>query len=209
MSVRPTLLQDINRTTAQQHQANVGIGTYNRFSALSGAGPQRGHVLSVGKRQLENQGEPDGHAQKAPKLDSNLVFDQLKEQDTILAEVETTIAEIEKSNVETPDLSLNMIIRVLKLLGKSQKNLTSAVTDNCELATTAATAINTGTKQVGQKKNSVAPGPPPPSEEELKVKKVKAALREAEKKTVLFNLNLGKNPAMNISVMLRKSLMIF
>jgi hypothetical protein len=158
----------------------------------------------VGKRQLENQGEPDGNAQKAPKLDSNLVFDQLKEQDTILAEVETTIAEIEKSNVENPDLRLNMIIRVLKLLGKSQKNLTSAVTDNCKLAATTATAITNGTKQVGLKKNAPAPGPPPPSEEEQKTKKVKAALREAEKKTVLFNLNLGKNPAMNKETLSRK-----
>jgi hypothetical protein len=92
----------------------------------------------------------------------------------------------------------------LKLLGKSQKNLTSAVTDNCKLAATTATAITNGTKQVGLKKNAPAPGPPPPSEEEQKTKKVKAALREAEKKTVLFNLNLGKNPAMNKETLSRK-----
>jgi hypothetical protein len=42
------------------------------------------------------------------------------------------------------------------------------------------------------------------SEEEIKVKKVKAVLREAEKKTVLFNLNLGKNPAMNKDTLSRK-----
>jgi hypothetical protein len=42
------------------------------------------------------------------------------------------------------------------------------------------------------------------SAEETKTKKLKAVLREAEKKTVLFNLDLGKNPAMNKDTLSRK-----
>jgi hypothetical protein len=155
MSVRPTLLRDIKLSAAQQHQAKVGIGTYNRYSPLT----PRGRILSSGKRQLEIQGEDDGNANKAPKLDSNLVFDQLKEQDSIIAEVESTIAEIEKSNIENPDSRLNAVIKVLKLLGKSQKNLTSAVTDNCKLAATKTPVTYAAHSLPGQKK---ANSPPPP-----------------------------------------------
>jgi hypothetical protein len=174
MSVKPTLLRDIKRTAAQQHQANIGTGTYNRFSALT----PRGRIFSTGKRQLEAQGEYE-NLSKAPKLDANLVFGQLKEQDTIIAEVESTIAEIENSNTENPDPRLAAVVKVLKLLGKSQKNLTSAVTDCCKLSPPASTS-----------KPAPAPGPsqakkaeiPPLSEEEVAKKKVKQVLRDAEKK---------------------------
>jgi hypothetical protein len=97
-----------------------------------------------------------------------------------------------------------MVIKVLKLLGKSQKNLTSAVTDNCKLAATTAAAIPIGASLAGQKKPPNNSSPPPPSVEEVKTKKVKTALREAEKKTVIFNLNLGKHPAMNKETLSRK-----
>jgi hypothetical protein len=197
MSVKPTLLRDIKRSAAQQHQANIGTGTYNRFSALS----PRGRTFSTGKRQLEQQGEPEFSFRKAPKLDTNLVFSQLKENDAILEEVDTAISEMEKSNTENPDPRLTVVIKVLKLLGKSQKNLTSAVTDSCKIAPPVSTP---------KPATALAPAPakkpenPPLSEEELKQKKVKQVLREAEKKTVLFNLDLGKNPAMNKKTLSRK-----
>jgi hypothetical protein len=194
MSVKPTLLKEIRRTAYQQHQANVGTGSYNRFDALT----PRGRTFSVGKRQLEQAGEDPVSARKAPRLDSNLVFNQLKEQDSILEEVEKGIEEIEKSNTENPDPRLNMVIRILKLLGKSQKNLTSAVTDSCKIAP--ALAPPQRVVPAPQKK----PAPPALSEEETKVKKVKSVLRDAEKKTVLFNLNMGKNPAMNKETLSRK-----
>jgi hypothetical protein len=203
MSVKPTLLRDIKKSAAQQHQARVGIGTYNRFTPLT----PRGRILSVGKRQLDLQGEDDGIATKTPKLDSNTIFTQLKDQDTILDEADSIIAELEKSNVETPDLRLTSIVKVLKLLGKSQRNLTSVVNDNYKLHVAAAPQppVTIGTSsQVGHKKPASAPAPPPLSEEEQKVKKVKSVLRDAEKKTVLFNLDLGKNPAMNKDTLSRK-----
>jgi hypothetical protein len=196
MSVKPTLVREIRRMAVQQHQASIGTGSYNRFDTLS----PRGRTFSVGKRQLEQQGEDPISARKAPRLDSNLVFNQLKEQDSILDEVDTDIAEIEKSNTENPDSRLNLVITVLKLLGKSQRNLTSAVTDNFKLAPALAPAAPPVRVMVQQKR---AP-PPALSVEENKVKKLKTVLREAEKKTVLFNLNLGKNPAMNKETLSRK-----
>jgi hypothetical protein len=196
MSVRPTLLKDIKKTAAQLHQANIGTGTYNRFMALT----PRGRIVSTGKRQLEQQGEVENPTAKAPRLDANMVFAQLKDQDTILDEVEASITEIEKSNVENPDIRLNAIIRILKLLGKSQRNLTSAVTDSCKIAPLVqAPPAKSAPSQVAKK-----PAPPAISAEEAKVKKLKTVLKDAEKKTVLFNLDLGKNPAMNKDTLSRK-----
>jgi hypothetical protein len=196
MSVRPTLLRDIKKTAVQQHQANIGYGTYNRFQPLI----PRGRILSTGKRQLENNGDDDTAGRKAPRLDANLVFNQLKDQDSVIAELETAIAEIEKSNTENPDPRLDAVVKILKLLGKSQKNLTSAVTDSCRVAAkaaapaTSAATINTGRK----------PPPQQPTAEEVNEKKLKTVLREAEKKTVIFNLDLGKNQAMNKDTLSRK-----
>jgi hypothetical protein len=196
MSVKPTLLKEIRRTAIQHHQASIGTGSYNRFDTLS----PRGRTFSVGKRQLDQQGEDAISARKAPRLDSNLVFSQLKEQDSILAEVDTAIAEIEKSSTENPDPRLNMVISVLKLLSKSQKNLNSAVTDNFKLVPALVQAAPPKATLAQQKR----PPPPALSVEETKVKKLKTVLREAEKKTVLFNLNLGKHPAMNKETLSRK-----
>jgi hypothetical protein len=200
MSVRPTLLRDIKKTAAQQHQANIGTGSYNRFTPLTGT--SRGRIYSVGKRQLENSDCNDGNAQKAPKLDSNLVFIQLKEQDTILAEADAAIAEIEKSNTENPDPRLDAVLKVLKLLSKSQKNLNSAVTDSCKIAATPTPPALPATGTAPQKRGIASQAPV--NTEEARIKKVKTALRDAEKKTVLFNLNLGKNPAMNKETLSRK-----
>jgi hypothetical protein len=109
---------------------------------------------------------------------------------------------LKKPNVENADPRLDAVIKVLKLLGKSQRNLSSVITDQFKLVALPAPSVQVGPRQIAQKKS--APIPPPMSEEEIKVKKVKAVLREAEKKTVLFNLNLGKNPAMNKDTLSRK-----
>jgi hypothetical protein len=200
MSVRPTLLRDIKKTAVQQHQANVGNGTYNRFQALT----PRGRVLSTGKRQLDNQGDDDTATRKAPRLDPNLVFNQLKEQDGVIKEIETAITEIEKSNTENPDPRLDAVIKILKLLGKSQKNLTSAVIDSCRVSATAAAAPVAVATAIANNTGGKKPPPPQPTAAELNEKKLKTVLRDAEKKTVIFNLDLGKNQAMNKDTLSRK-----
>jgi hypothetical protein len=184
----------------QQHQANVGNGTYNRFQALT----PRGRVLSTGKRQLDNQGDDDTATRKAPRLDPNLVFNQLKEQDGVIKEIETAITEIEKSNTENPDPRLDAVIKILKLLGKSQKNLTSAVIDSCRVSATAAAAPVAVATAIANNTGGKKPPPPQPTAAELNEKKLKTVLRDAEKKTVIFNLDLGKNQAMNKDTLSRK-----
>jgi hypothetical protein len=68
----------------------------------------------------------------------------------------------------------------------------------------ATTATNNKAGNTGSKPASGSTAPAPVSEEENLTKKVKSTLRDAEKKTVLFNLNLGKNPVMNKETISRK-----
>jgi hypothetical protein len=203
MSVRPTLTKDIRKTAIQQHQASKGKGNYNSFEPLT----PRGRTFSSGKRQLES--DDSSQSAKTPKLDATVIFEQLKDQDSVLSELDAALADLNaKKDGSVQDPRFDSLCKVVTLLGRSQKNLTSALLDSAKIAErtpalaaapTLAHVTGTGTAPAGKKKLAE-----PISEEESKLKKVKHALREAEKKTVLFNLNLGKNPIMNKESLSRK-----
>jgi hypothetical protein len=204
MSVRPTLTKDIRKTAIQQHQASKGKGNYNSFEPLT----PRGRTFSSGKRQLE--ADDSSQSAKAPKLDASVIFEQLKDQDTVLSELDVAIADLNaKKDDSVPDPRFDSLCKVVTLLGRSQKNLTSALLDAAKIAerapapapaiATAPSQAASGTGPAGKKKPAE-----PISVEDATEKKVKNVLREAEKKTVLFNLNLGKNPIMNKESLSRK-----
>jgi hypothetical protein len=164
--------------------------------------------MSSGKRQLESSGPEQ--AAKLPKLDSGTVLTQLKDQESVISEMETLLVEIESADeIENPDPRMNKLCKVMKLIVTSQKNLTSVVIDAAKVSESrsgassqaAPTNSQLNTKRKG---NSQAPPPPPEDPQVAATKKVKQVLRDAEKKTVLFNLNLGKNPVMNKDSLSRK-----
>jgi hypothetical protein len=202
MSVRPTLLKDLRRTAIEQHQTKTGTGNYNRWDVLS----TRGRTFSAGKRPLDSTGPIEGTAPKTPKLDSNLIFSQLKDQDTVLSDLDKALCDLDKPTDSPPDPRIDAIVAVLKLLGKSQKNLTSALMDSAKLKDSSTPTV-VPSVPAGAKKNAtptpLAPAPAP-APADLAAKKVKQVLRDAEKKTVIFNLNLGSHPAMNKDTLSRK-----
>jgi hypothetical protein len=214
MSVRPTLLKDIRRDAINNHRKSTGTGNYNRYEALS----PRIRTFSAGKRPLEksdSDNDTDSVA-KTPKLDSTLIFEQLKGQEEVLAEIDSSLAGLDNASSDPnapKDPRLDVVLKVIKLLATSQRNLTSAVLDSAKLRESTpsipATALtgnkgsNTGTGAT----HGTGPGkrsPPTLSAEEISERKVKQVLRDAEKKTVLFNMNLGKNPLMNKESISRK-----
>jgi hypothetical protein len=208
MSVRPTLLRDIKKSAVQHHQQNTGIGNYNRYALLS----PRGRIQSVGKRQLDLSHDDREQTAKQPKLDGNLVLDQLKDQEGIIKELDTLVDEITKVTVDPdPDPRIGKLCKIVKLLATSQKNITSAVIDAAKvnvsvanLNTAPGSSSQAATPAYRKKNNTVAISPPVEDPVMVATKKVKQVLREAEKKTVLFNLNLGKNPVMNKESLSRK-----
>jgi hypothetical protein len=201
MSVRPTLLKDIRRTAIENHHLKTGTGNYNRWEVLS----PRARTFSAGKRPLESDGNAGGAtAAKNPKLDSNLIFTQLKDQDSVLKELDVAVTELEKPSDLPPDPRLDAVVKVIKLLAKSQKNLTSAVMDSAKLSSTSSNSYSAAASAPAQAKKPSNIPVPAPDPVETAAKKVKQVLKDAEKKTVIFNLNLGKHPAMNKETLSRK-----
>jgi hypothetical protein len=209
MSVKPVLLKDLRRTAVQQHQRSTGTGDYNRFSPLA----PRERTFSYGKRKLPTDDSGDsnaGSAPKAPKFDSSAVFAQLKGQDEVLEGIREQLSNFEKvvipeeaAPAPTRD-AINFLGNAMKLLLKSQSNLTSVLVDVFKFQENPPTVSAIAQKpSVPTGKNSsppvTAPAPAPDP-----AKRVKQALREAEKKLVMFNLDLGKVPTMNRDTLARK-----
>jgi len=217
MSVRPVLLKDIRRTAINQHHTQTGKGNYNRFGPLD-----RNRTFSTGKRQLSASDSLDFATAKTPKLDANLIFEQLKEQDSIFSEAKTLLDTAVKSGEDcfSPTdggigTTLSCLTKVLTLVLKSQENLTSALIDSAKLskpnsapatdsAHGSATLATPATQDFRPRSNSIRPPPPVLTAEELATRKVKNAIKDAEKKTLIFNLDLGMAPTMNKETLSRK-----
>ena len=218
MSVRPVLLKDLRQTAIHSHQLQQGKGNYNRFGPLD-----RHRTYSTGKRQLSVSDYPDPTATasaKAPKLDANLIFEQLKDQDAIFTEAESLLATATKTGEDAFSAndggigtSLACLTKLLALVLQSQKNLTSAIVDSAKLSATVPVPvvphnIVLQSAKVQQdfrsRSNSIKPPPPVISAEEAAARKVKHAIKEAEKNTLVFNQDLGNAPTMNKDTLARK-----
>jgi hypothetical protein len=202
MSVRPVLLKDLKRSAVHNHRINLGKDDYNRFSPLT----QRPRIHSTGKRP-RSEDLDSSQAPKTPRLDSSMIFSQLSNQETALKTVKTLATELETLNAREDlpkDPRLDCISKIILELVKSNETLASVVLDSVSLS-------NQNAKKPGNNIPSfsqVASKPVPPrvevSSEETQRRKVKNALREAEKKTLIFNLNLGSSQMMNKDSISRK-----
>jgi hypothetical protein len=101
-------------------------------------------------------------AAKAPKLDSNLVFEQLKGQDTVLSELDKALDDLGKAESEAPkDPRFDGLCKIVRLLATSQKNLTSALVDTVKVKTIS--APETAKPPVDKTATQVKGKKPPPS----------------------------------------------
>ena len=209
MSVRPVLLKDLRRTAISQHQQGKGKGDHNRFAPLA----PRERLISTGKRQLSEVN--DAPTPKNPRFDANLVFAQLKDQDASLAEAKVLLsaaASTAEDCCSAKDGAMGSIIhsllKVMALMLTSHENLTSVIIDSAKLSQSAGLAPPPPNSQTHQGPTGRSAGPPPrkepPSHEELAKKRLKQSIRDAEKRSVLFNLDLGPVPTMNKETLSRK-----
>jgi hypothetical protein len=132
MSVKPCRLKDLQHTAVQQHQSLVGKRDYNRYSPLD----PRQRTFSVSKRKLDNSDTSNNGQSKVPKFDASNIFTQLEGKDKVLAEVKTSLTQADTCLLELDDTcppkvkeAFKFLGRALKLLLKSQQNLTSTMLD--------------------------------------------------------------------------------
>jgi hypothetical protein len=209
MSVRPVYLKDLRKTAVSQHQLSKGTGNYNRWSPLV----PRDRSVSVGKRRLSDKDEDNpsqGNTAKNPRFDSSVVLDQLKGQETLLLEVKEGLGKINYDVVigqVLPQPVKDVIVglgNAVNMLLKSQQNLTSVLVDVVKVKETEGRTPVATARGPGEVKVKAKPTPVPADPKVLGEKKVRQAIREAEKKTLIFNLDMGKVPVMNKDTLSRK-----
>jgi hypothetical protein len=99
-------------------------------------------------------------------------------------------------------LAIGFLGTAVKLLLDSQKNLTSALIDTFKVSTPGG-KNSASLPQQGTVRND-PPRAPSAKPADIKEKKVKQAIRDAEKKVLLFNLDMGNVPTMNKETLSRK-----
>jgi hypothetical protein len=135
-------------------------------------------------------------------------MEQLKGQDTVLGEVKVAFEKLENEVKLGEDvdpqvkLAIGFLGTAVKLLLDSQKNLTSALIDTFKVSTPGG-KNSASLPQQGTVRND-PPRAPSAKPADIKEKKVKQAIRDAEKKVLLFNLDMGNVPTMNKETLSRK-----
>ena len=185
---------------------------FNRFAALSrdrSVSATRIPVTPTSKRPPEDLDLPNS---KLPRVDNNSVFKDLASTEVKLAMIQQTITKTKETLMgATVDgvLSgiLGGILDALEGIVETQVGISSALVDGLGLL--GGKAKGGGGPAKGNDGSAAGGGTatvakPPPTAEEVRKKKFVAAVREAEKSVLIFNLDLGSVPVMNTSTISMK-----
>jgi hypothetical protein len=166
----------------------------------------------VGKRRLSDSTDNGpGNIAKTPRFDSTAVLEQLKGQEKHLVEIKNTLGTLDYDKVigqVLPQPVKDVITglgKAVNMLLKSQENLTSVLVDVAKVSENSNKTVPVQkTLKPTDAKAPPRPPPTPVAPEVIAERKVKQAIREAEKKTLLFNIDLGNVPTMNKDTLSRK-----
>lgn len=203
---------------ADIHRNNIGTGTYNRYAALFPGGPATMlRTPTRVKRPLEpdNNGSPAG---KIPRFDPEKVFDQLKAHDVLITNAKSLLKEacdgadaFLKADDNGIGTFLHKLTQVCESMINGQEILKSTIIDAAkrplanpnlpakDTGHNAGTGYSTGTTRTAGKTPRLPPAPA-----DIAKAKVKKVLREAERRTTVFDLNLGTAPVMNKETISKK-----
>jgi hypothetical protein len=201
---------DLPLSPKDRHAMNVGTGNYNRFAPLLPPPNGRGRLNS--KRKLDSdstQVEP-----KTPRLDANIVFEQLKGSEESLNEIHRTLSDavsIGESCYSANDGGMGeaffKLAKTVDLLMVNQEKLLSTIVDtmgvvsNPAPSSSYASAAARGKKSLPRDPSSRRDNQHNP---EYKTKKLRQAITKAERSVTLFDLDLGPVPVLNRDTLSRK-----
>lgn len=208
MPVEPVLMADILKrkspsSPVDKHRAAIGAGNYNRFQPLI----SRPRIPSVKRVRTSDSDSAD--QAKIPKLDSQVIFAQLKDHDTCMNSAKdalTGAAAAIKAACKEDDggigTALSKIYSAVEQLVSGSEVLKSALLDLCNNKEKVSKPRNNlqppgegnGPSKGGSTSRArLSTAPTHPSQEQ----KVKKALHDAERKMIVFDLDLGTAPIIN------------
>jgi hypothetical protein len=168
--------------------------------------------VSIGKRRLSDSiDNGPGNEPKTPRFDSTVVLEQLKGQEKHLKEIKDPLGTLDYDKVIGQILPqpvkdvITGLGKAVAMLLKSQENLTSVLVDVAKVSENS-NKIAPAAKIIKPTDAKTLPRPPPTpvAPEVIAERKVKQAIREAEKKSLLFNIDMGNVPTMNKDTLSRK-----
>jgi len=212
MSIRPTsLLAALNRTDPLREQGNRPPNS-NRFLSLrdrsrSSSASGRVPITPTTKRPADDADFPSG---KNPRMDANnMIFKNFEKVEANISKTREVLASVRatvlKAALDGPVSEiLGGLLLALDNMSETQVMIASAIVDS-----SASVRKGAGPPPVANRQPQIVPAPvtqpkPPPSAEEVRKKKFVAAVKEAERSVLLFNLDLGKVPIMNTTTISSK-----
>ena len=221
MPTKPILMSDLRRipiSPANNHRSQTGNGFYNRFEPLS----QRPRLPSLGKRQLSPGGN-SAPSFKFPRLDPNKMFEHLQGQDSFLAaakaEIETAnncISASCKADDGGVGTALIKLSSALSNIISGNEALKSSIVDLLQANQKSgpppprSPAVSNISLQVPKtfnftsQPNAQQPAGRDADPEVTLANKVKKTLRDAERRTTIYGLDLGPAPTINKETISRK-----
>ena len=177
--------------------------------------PEQSHVSpSVGKRLRSS--DDDSATAKLPRLDANKVFDLLTAHDSHLDSAKTALASanaafnpVFATDGANGTILAGLLKAISELISHSEA-MKSTLVDFCKVSSSPVAPATPGPygHQVSRSLSNPAAGfpprKPPPTPADTAANKVKRVLREAERRVVVFDLNLGAAPTINKETISRK-----
>jgi len=216
MPVKPFLMAELRKSMpaspSAHHKSSIGNGSYNRFNLLA----PRGRILSAGKRLLSDDDSTPA-SPKLPRIDANVVFDKLASQDKHLEEAKAAIKVANDSLTQAGIPVDGGLGLVLLKLGQAVEHIVlhseaikSNIVDIFKANETKTLHVPPPPSQKGRfpsssrQDTSRTRTKPVPTPADTASNKVKRVLREAERRTLVFDLNLGAAPTINKETISKK-----
>jgi hypothetical protein len=184
------------------HQLNVGSGNYNRYAPLLPPPPGRQRLNSKRKYDSDNPDVPP----KTPKLDHNVVFEQLKASEEAMTGIKDSFKEalsIGENCYTATDGGTGeaffKLAKTVELLITNQERIFSVMVDTVGVA---AKAPSSSYSAAARHDPSKVSGPsrqrlPSAAQADYRPKKLRQAISKAEKSVTIFDLDLGAVPIIN------------
>ncbi len=191
-----------------RHRAAVGAGNYNRFLPIA----SRSRTPSQKRARLSDS-EVHANQVKLPKLDAQVIFEQLKDHDSCMAKAKDALSSAAiaiKAACKEDDggigTAMCKLFTAVEQLVTGSENMKSTLVDFCKK--------QEDTKSISYASKAANKQPPHEQGKERAQsqsrtrkgtssgatsaeQKVKKQLREAKRKMIIFDLDLGKAPIIN------------
>jgi hypothetical protein len=191
------------------HQLNVGSGNYNRYAPLLPPPAGRPRINSKRKFEVDQAGAPP----KTPKLDRNVVFEQLKASEEAMTGIKDSFKDalsIGENCYTATDGGTGeaffKLAKTVELLITNQEKMFSMMVDAVGVAANSAPSsyASAVARDPSKARDSTRSRLLSSAQADPRPKKLRQALSKAEKSVTIFDLDLGPVPMINRESLSRK-----